>query len=230
MLIDITTDVVTIGRERSRVGAQDTEDPDASAPVRSRVIVAGMPAYELWDARYGEVAVDLRVDERRVTVSGESIPIATLERAGTAGLDPDGLRKDVPIGTRHGRELRLTLDGDRYELHPGRGRFSRRSYRIGVTGRGHEWLFTPATPDSHRLVRGSRYRGDNEVAMFTTDESGITAEWSTEIRVAGVVAAAADPTPADCALGYALAAAFGTGARLMVVAIAAAASDAFFPG
>lgn len=180
---------------------------------------------EMWDARYGTVVVETTDDGRGIVVYGDDVPTASITRTGTSEI-----RSDVPIGTRDGQHLQLLLDGEEYAVRPGRGRFSRRSYRVRVSGHGHEWLFAPATPSSHRLVKGSGYRGDNELGMFTADEASITAEWSTEIRIAGMVAGAPDSTSSDCALGFVLAAAFGTGARLMMVAIASAAADAFFPG
>ncbi|WP_433604888.1 hypothetical protein [Prescottella agglutinans] len=115
-------------------------------------------------------------------------------------------------------------------MRPAIGRFSRRSYRVDVTGHGHSWLFTPATATAHRLVQGSRYTGNNEIGMFTATENEVTVEWSQEVRFAGAVAGKVDSTPLDCALGYLLAAAFGTGAQLMLAAVVAGAAETLFPG
>lgn len=177
------------------------------------------------DPLYGLILLERDCDGSRVTVSGDSIPTASINR--TSG---EPMRSDVPIGTRDGGQLRLTLDGKEFDVQPSLGRFSRRSYRVVVTGHGHSWLFTPASPSAHRLVQGSRYIGHNEIGMLTMDEDEVTVEWSQEIRVAGVVARKVDSTPLDCTPGYLLAAAFGAGAQLMLAAIVTGAADALFPG
>lgn len=124
----------------------------------------------------------------------------------------------------------MTLDGNEFDVQPSLGRFSRRSYRVEVTGYGHSWLFTPASPTAHRLVQGSRYTGHNMIGMFTADDDVVTVEWAQEVRFAGAAARKVDSAPLDCALGYLLAAAFGTGAQLMLAAIVTGATGALFPG
>ncbi|MFF1945959.1 hypothetical protein ACFVWF_27865 [Rhodococcus qingshengii] len=184
-----------------------------------------MPVYEMLDPLYGLILLEQDLDGSRVTVFGDSVPTASIGRIGD-----EPVRSDVPIGTRDGKNLRLTLDGNEFDVQPSLGRFSRRSYRVEVTGHGHSWLFTPASPTAHRLVQGSRYTGHNEIGMFTRSEDDVTVEWSQEISVAGVVARKVDSVPMDCALGYLLSAAFGTGAQLMLAAVFTGAAAALFPG
>lgn len=160
----------------------------------------------------------------RMTIAGESIPTSSIQRIGGAAT-----RTDVPIGTRNPARLRLLIDDHDFDMHPAPGGFSRRSHRVTVTGRGHTWLFAAATPTAHRLVRGSRYTGGNEIGMFTEFEHAVTAEWTHDIRFAGIVADQEDSTPLDCSLGYLLAAAFGTGAQLMLFALFGNAVESIFP-
>ncbi len=177
------------------------------------------------DSRYGSIRLQRNDGGRSFVISGESIPTASVTRSGEHAV-----RTDVPIGTRDGRHLRLLIDGKGYDLDLSPGKFSRRSYRIHITGHDQAWLFTAATPHAHRLVEGTRHTGSNEIGMFTADdEYDVVVEWTDEIRMAGVVAHKVDSTPLTCSLGYVLAASFGTGAQLMLPAIFAGAAEALFP-
>ncbi|NMM91951.1 hypothetical protein B2J88_48100 [Rhodococcus sp. SRB_17] len=181
-----------------------------------------MRTCEILDSRYGSIILDRNDDGRSFAVSGESIPTSLVIRSGTC----DAVRTDVPIGTRDGRHLHLRIGGKEYDLDPSSGKFSRRSYRIRITGHDQQWLFTAATPQSHRLVEGTRYTANNEIGVFTTDdENDVTVEWTEEVRIAGMVAHKVDSTPLTCSLGYVLAASFGTGAQLMLPALFTAAAD-----
>jgi hypothetical protein len=51
------------------------------------------------------------------------------------------------------------------------------------------------------------------------DDGTVATRWHPDVAVRGVVAAAARPEPAEAAVGYALAAPFGTGARFFLVAL-----------
>ncbi len=200
--------------------------PSTSVNLSTRATsIADVPSYETLDPLYGPILLERDRDGSRVTVCGESIPTASINRTSDAAV-----RSDVPIGTRDGGQLRLMLGGNEFDVRPSPGRFSRRSYRVEVTGHGHSWLFTPASPTAHRLVQGSRYTGHNEIGIFTSDEDEVRVELSQEISVAGAVAHKVDSTPLDCALGYLLTAAFGTGAQLMLAAIVTGATGALFPG
>ncbi|GAC69783.1 hypothetical protein [Gordonia soli] len=187
------------------------------------------------DPLFGEIVVDLDRDGGVVRVEGESVPPGVLHRTGVDGLRTDVLRTDVPIGTRESSRLRLAVDGQQHDLRVGPGRIARRSYRIRTDGPGGVRLFAPASADAHRLIRGERYTGHDEIGRFVLEESStdsssvVVVDWSEEIRVAGAVARAAAPTPMDSTIGHLLAASFGTGARLMVVAVVSGLVDSVFP-
>jgi hypothetical protein len=185
-----------------------------------------MPNCEVDDSRYGSVLVDYSDEGRTIVVTGETIPPVSLARIG----EPTERRADVPIGTRDARHLHLVVDGIDYTLRPSGGRSSRRSYRVRVSGPDSSWLFTPATRRSHRLVRGRRYTRDNEIGLFTVDQGSIGVRWSHDTRGTDAMAHAGDATPLECALGYVLAAGFGTGAHLMVSAIFNGTVDILLPG
>ncbi|MER7845191.1 hypothetical protein ABTZ03_14740 [Kitasatospora sp. NPDC096077] len=165
------------------------------------------------DTVFGAITVDLR-GQQRVTVSGERIPTVVLTRD-PAG-DPDGKPNGEPdpqiaIGTRDAERLTLTVDGAPVPLRPGRGRFLRGSYRVEVSHRGAVYVLVPDSIPSSRLTRDGRRLGD-----FSCDGDQIViADWRED----------ADARPADAAIGYALAAAFGTGGHptwmLLVEGVAA---------
>lgn len=100
-----------------------------------------MPTHEMLDSRYGSIILERSDDGRSFVVSGDSILTSSVTRSGDHPV-----RTDVPIGTRDGQHLHLLLDGKEYDLDPSLGKFSRRSYRIRITGHDQEWLVTAATP------------------------------------------------------------------------------------
>jgi hypothetical protein len=52
-------------------------------------------------------------------------------------------------------------------------------------------LFTPNSPTTNRLVRGTRYRGDNEMGTYECiDRDPIAAEWNADVTVLGLTAKA----------------------------------------
>ncbi|WP_316959617.1 hypothetical protein [Streptomyces sp. TRM68367] len=117
----------------------------------------------------------------------------------------------VPIGTRDGSRLTLTVDGEKAVLDPAKGRLTRRSFRVDVRRDGHAWRLAPDSIPGSRLLRDERHIGD-----FSSDGDGhVLAEWRED----------AEPEPLDAALGYALAAAFGTGAQPMWMLAMHAAGD-----
>jgi hypothetical protein len=146
------------------------------------------------DDRFGAIAVRLDTGLGEVIVEGESVPRIELRRA--EGTEAE---EHVPVGTRDGSRLTLTVDGEEVVLDPAKGRLSRRSYRVDVRHAGRVWRLVPDSVPGSRLLRDGRHLGD-----FSSDGDGrVLAEWRED----------AEPEPLDAALGYALAAAFGTGAQ-----------------
>ncbi|GAC79826.1 hypothetical protein GM1_012_00990 [Gordonia malaquae NBRC 108250] len=67
--------------------------------------------------------------------------------------------------------------------------------------------------------------------MFREVEGVVTAEWSKEVRIGSrVVVDAPPPMAEECALGYLLAGAFGTGAQLMGPSLVSGLMNALMPG
>ncbi|WP_435058962.1 hypothetical protein [Streptomyces sp. bgisy060] len=146
------------------------------------------------DGLFGALTVRWDVERGGVTVSGERVPRVELRRAeGTEGED------HVPVGTRDGALLTLTVDGEEAVVDPAKGRLTRRSYRVDVRCAERSWRLVPDSLPGSRLVRSGVRLGE-----FSSDGDGkVLVEWRED----------AEPEALDAALGYALAAAFGTGAQ-----------------
>ncbi|MBT2418541.1 hypothetical protein J7F01_19690 [Streptomyces sp. ISL-22] len=150
------------------------------------------------DDLFGVITVRLDVRQGEVTVEGESVPRIVLRRAaGTEAAD------HIPVGTRDGALLTLTVDGVEAAVAPAKGRLTRHSYRVDVRHAGRVWRLVPDSMAGSRLLRDERHIGD----FSSQGDGGVWAEWRQDPA----------PDPTDAALGYALATAFGTGADPMWV-------------
>ncbi|MFG2486076.1 MULTISPECIES: hypothetical protein [Streptomyces] len=147
------------------------------------------------DTRFG--AITVRQDgQDRIEVDGEAIPRVTLDRARATEADPQ-----IAIGTRDPAHLTMHVDDTAVELQPAKGRLSRHSYRVDVRYDGADYRLVPDSVPSSRLTRDGMHLGD-----FSSDgDETVIAEWREDREI----------RPADAAIGYALASAFGTGAQPM---------------
>ncbi|MET9100751.1 hypothetical protein [Streptomyces antibioticus] len=153
------------------------------------------------DRLFGAVHIALDHEDGALAVSGDGVPRTEIRRiAGTP------LESHVPIGTRDQRRLTLSVDGADEALRPAKGFLTRRSYRVEVesTAQGHGYLLVPDSLGTSRLLRDGRLLG-----VFTSTGDGtVSAAWEGSNSAERV-------EPHDAAVGYALAAAFGTGAEPM---------------
>jgi hypothetical protein len=145
--------------------------------------------------------VELEVDEGRVAVT------ATHDgRVGTAVIERHGSpvrAKHIPIGTRDAGSLTMLVQGEQAVLRPGPGRYMRGSYKVRVRHGAVAYRYRPKSPETHRLLRDGVRLGDFEVRK----DGSIDVTWHE----------GATPTATDAAVGYALAAAFGTGAQFFIM-------------
>ncbi|MEV6570602.1 hypothetical protein [Streptomyces sp. NPDC051577] len=149
----------------------------------------------LEDTRFGAITVHLEGQER-VEIDGPAIPRVTLVRAPDCEVDPQ-----IRIGTRDPEQLTLTIDGRAGTLLPAKGWLTRGSYRVEVEYEGARHVLVPDSVPGSRLTRDGVHLGD-----FTADgDALVIAEWQEGVEL----------RPLDASVGYALAAAFGTGAQPM---------------
>jgi hypothetical protein len=148
------------------------------------------------DDLFGELSVWLDPEKGEVAVEGRAVPEIVLRRvAGTR------TEEHIPIGTRKRDRLTLDVDGQEAVVRPAKGRLTRRSYRVDVRHAGHAYRLVPDSISGSRLLKDKKHIG-----YFSSEGDGhVLAEWKEGARVDAV----------DAALGYTLAAAFGTGAAPM---------------
>ncbi|MFG2989547.1 hypothetical protein ACGFZK_09720 [Streptomyces sp. NPDC048257] len=147
------------------------------------------------DTRFGAITVR-QTGQDRLEVDGDAIPRVTLERDPAAEADPQ-----IAIGTRDPAHLTMRIEGVEVGLLPAKGRLSRHSYRVDVEYGGAEYRLVPDSVPSSRLTRDGLHLGD-----FSSDgDETVIADWREDCEL----------RPADAAIGYALASAFGTGAQPM---------------
>lgn len=150
------------------------------------------------DPLFGVVDVELDHDSGTLSVGGDGLPRIAIRRAAGTPLEVH-----VPIGTRDPECLAMTVDGVSVPLLPAKAFLTRRSYRVEVVSeeRGCRHRLQPASVGTSRLLRDGRLLGE----FTSTGDGKVSAEW----------VKAAAPEAYDAAVGYALAAAFGTGAEPM---------------
>ena len=142
-----------------------------------------------------DIQADLAEGELTVVARGESaLSMATVRRSPQAEV-----QGHIPVGTRDPDHLTMLLDGSPVELSPGPGRYTRGSYRVVARHAGVRYELVPDDHSSSRLVRDGK-----EIGSFHRAKDGeVHARWSPGVTVG----------PVDAAMGCALAASFGTGAR-----------------
>ncbi|MFC9584333.1 hypothetical protein ACFVJ8_16090 [Streptomyces yangpuensis] len=143
------------------------------------------------DPQFGTVTVELDHEAGTLVVDGDGVPRVEVRRTGGAEVD-----SQVPIGTRDPEHLAMHVGGVEAELRPAKGFLTRTSYRVDVGS----LRFVPVSLDGSRLSRDGVELG----VFVSTGDGRVTAEWK-----------GGQPEAYDAAVGYALAAAFGTGAEPM---------------
>lgn len=146
------------------------------------------------DPRFGTVEVTVDPTIGYMSVQGPRVPRASIRRS--LGIDSD---HRSPIGSRAPSHLELVVDGHAVPLDTGIGFLSRRSRRVEVDYNGHRYRFAPVKKHRSVLTRDGRLVG--ELAR-KKPEAGVSPTWDP----------GADAAPAEAALVYVLAAAFGVGA------------------
>lgn len=162
------------------------------------------------DPLHGVVIVHTDIERGWVEVAGDGFPAVHLRRDGTAEVS-----HHVPIGTRDPAHLTLTVDGTPATLSPGRGRFTRGSFRVDARVDGVDYHFRPSDEDGSRLVRDGQRLGELLLEPETVE---LMAVW----------APGADVRPRDAAVGYAVATAFGTGAESTVMMLVHTLTGAYY--
>ncbi|WP_214402887.1 hypothetical protein [Pseudonocardia lacus] len=150
------------------------------------------------DERFGHVRVEVDRATGLVEVSGVAVPRVLLRRR---GAEPCSAR--FPIGTRDPARLDLLAAGHRWVVAPARGGLTRRSHRVEARRGAVRLRLVPCASGRSRLLRDGRELGQLRSVPHSGSNPEVSARWRPSGRV----------EPVDAAVGYALAAGFGTGAR-----------------
>ncbi|GAA4201655.1 hypothetical protein GCM10022252_56710 [Streptosporangium oxazolinicum] len=153
---------------------------------------------QITDTAVGELTLTLDRDGGSMRVEGDAIPTVVVRRSAEAVARPH-----IPIGTRGPEHLTMTLDGTEVPLRPAPGRVTRHSYRAEADHAGSTYTLIPTSD-----VSSGFFRGEYGLGEFTTFADG-------EVRAGWV----ASPSPEEAAIGYALAACFGSGAEHPLLAL-----------
>lgn len=174
---------------------------------------------------FGEVVVTLTDDRCAVRFASGDSPVVTIERLGAR------TRKNVPIGTRAAGCLTAHVNDRAMTVRPGSGRVFRRSYRVVAEIDGRVVSLRPKSIDTCLFIDGRPKEIEREFGEFTARADGtIEVAWQTltEIRALRKTVVPPEATAEDVLIGFALAAAFGTGS-LSAISIALGFVSAAFP-
>ncbi|NJP67387.1 hypothetical protein [Streptomyces spiramenti] len=166
------------------------------------------------DDRFGRITLTGRVIEGWVEVRGDTVPTVRLERDAGARTD-----REVRMGSRDSRRLRLTVDGRRARVRAGRSGWTRRARRTRVFLPDRIVHLHPFSDTRSRLHRSRRVLGPLRLPRRPLGK--IREEPHRRHEPAGRVATrwyrtAGRVTPLDAAVGYALVTAFGAGSETIV--------------
>lgn len=151
--------------------------------------------FTLTDVNFGVVRITASPGCDEISVTGEQVPDCSLRRT---NAKPD--RPDVPIGTRNGEGLAITLSGQTGSVNPGPGKYTRGSYRVDALCGGSSYRFEPSSSTASRLTMNGAVLGE----ILVNERWPEQATWDHMARAQ------------DVAVGYLLAASFGAGARRML--------------
>lgn len=151
------------------------------------------------------VEFDVSVEQADGRVAVVARDGASESRAAITRSTNADVQRYIPIGTRDATHLTMLVDEKPVDLAPGRGRYTRGSFKVVATYQGVRYLLAPASPVSSRLHRDGVRLGE----LSRLDSGEIRVWWNRDASV----------SPVDAAIGYALAAAFGTGAKFFLAAL-----------
>ncbi len=161
-------------------------------------------------AVYGNVIIERTDDRVSARLESDGSPVVTIERTGPR------TRKRVPIGTRRTKHLTARVNERPLALTLGRGWVMKRSYRIVVETEGRYLSLRARNLETSVFQQGKLYATDKEMAELTARADGtVDVLWATPGKVSALGKTLAfdppEPTAEDLLIGYAAAAAFGTG-------------------
>ncbi|MBF6329619.1 hypothetical protein [Nocardia transvalensis] len=175
---------------------------------------------------FGNVLITRTEHSVAVRLESDGSTVVTIERIGPR------TRKSVPIGTRDPKCLTGRVGDREIRLLPGSGRVVKRTYRVVAEVGDRVLSLGPKDIGTCRFIEGHPHETEKQFGEFTAHSDGsIAVEWAVPVTIKGLGTTVVPPEPSveDVLIGYALAAAFGTGA-LSLTTIVLGLVSAAFPG
>ncbi|MFI7529142.1 hypothetical protein [Nocardia salmonicida] len=122
-------------------------------------------------------------------------------------------RERCHLGSRDASAVAATSNGRVLSLDIGRGKLLKRSYRVTVMIDGRHLSLRPKDLETAAFVNGKPSEVENDFGELTLKADGtVDVFWTLPTKVLHRTIEPPVPTSEDVLIGYALAAAFGTGA------------------
>jgi hypothetical protein len=158
---------------------------------------------EMW----GILVIERAEGRVRTFLASDSEVSVVIERHGPR------TRTRCHLGSRDVSAVSAALDGRAVRLDIGRGKLFKRSYRITAVVDGRCLSMRPKDLETATFVNGKPSEIENAFGELTVKADGtVDVFWALPTKVLGRRIEPPVPTSADVLIGYALAAAFGTGA------------------
>ncbi|MFD3507849.1 hypothetical protein [Nocardia sp. NPDC058666] len=132
----------------------------------------------------------------------------------SAVIERRGPRTDkrCHLGSRDGAAVSAVVNGRAFALDIGRGKLLKRSYRITAEIDGRYLSMRPKDIETATFVNGKPHEIEKEFGELTAKADGaVDVVWALPKKVLNQVVEPPQPTVEDVLVGYAIAAAFGTG-------------------
>ncbi|MFD4356969.1 hypothetical protein ACFWPX_30760 [Nocardia sp. NPDC058518] len=121
-------------------------------------------------------------------------------------------RKRCHLGSRDTAAISAVVNGRALALDIGRGKLLKRSYRITAVVDGRCLSMRPKDIETATFVNGKPYEIENDFGELTVKADGtVDVFWALPTKVLNRTIEPPVPTTEDVLIGYAIAAAFGTG-------------------
>ncbi|MFD4369807.1 hypothetical protein [Rhodococcus sp. NPDC058521] len=154
----------------------------------------------------GTIVIERSENRIRTFLDREESDFVTIERLGP--------RTDkCPLGSRDSAAISAFVNCRELTLTLGRGRLLKRSYLVTAEFDGRSVSLRPKDLESTTYLNGRPHEIEKEFGEFTAGADGtIEVVWALPKKVLHTNVEAPVPTVEELLVGYALAAAFGTGA------------------
>ncbi|MFD6161634.1 hypothetical protein ACFWF7_02025 [Nocardia sp. NPDC060256] len=158
---------------------------------------------------FGNILITRTGDTVTTRLESDESTTVTISRTGPR------IRKNIPIGTRDPNFLTTRVNDREIKVVPGSGKILKRTYRIIVEDDDRILSFRPTGIDTCMFIKGKPHEIEKHFGDLTADVDGtIEVLWAVpqHVKLVNKTVEPPEPTVEELLIGYALAAAFGTGA------------------